>query len=157
MALFQKTVVQKRRDSDYNETLLLNTKKVTNFYPDTDGNVIFYYADVLDRKRKPVEYHVNESFDSFITSLRDEEAKDEDTGLNFMSLTAEAQGVNEDTTYFPQKLGFYKDHFVKAVEHPDDSNKSRVWISDGAFGTVQYKVDGTLTEIEQEGSASISV
>lgn len=155
MALFQKTVTQKRRDKDYNKTLLLNTKKLTTYYPDSDDKIIFYYADVMDRKVKPVEYHADESFDTFITHVRGEEAKEADTGLKHISLTAESKGVNEET--FERKIGFYEDHFVKGIADPDNSNKSFIWIADGAFGATQYKVDASLSEIEEEASGSVSV
>ena len=155
MALFQKAVVQKDRNSDYNETLLLNTKKVVDFHPDTDGNVIFYYAEMGDLKRQAIEYHVDENFDTFIGDLRSAEDKEQDTGYNIISLTAEEAGIGGRT--FAKRIGFHKDNLIKGIEDKDNSNKSHIWLAYGDFKPVRYKVDATLTEIEAEASASESV
>ena len=155
MALFQKTVVQKRRDSDYNETLLLNTKKVVDFHPDSDGNVIFYYSELDNLKRQSIEYHVDEGFDTFINTLRSAEDQEQDTGYHIISLTAEEKGVNGET--FAKRIGFHKDSLIKGIADSDNSNKSHIEIASGGFKPIRYKVDATLSEIEKEASKSVSV
>jgi hypothetical protein len=155
MALFQKAVTQKRRDTDYSETLLLNTKKLVDFHPDSDGQVIFYYADVDNHKVKPIEYHCADGFDTFVTEMREAETEEEDTGYRIITLTAEKKGPNQKD--FAKKIGFHKDNFVKAFADPDDSNKSQLFISYGGYQVVQYKVNASLTEIAKEASASVSV
>jgi hypothetical protein len=155
MALFQKAVTQKRRDTDYSETLLLNTNRLVDGHPDSDGTVIFYYADVDNHKVKPIEYHCSDNFDTFVTQVRTAEDQEADTGFNVISLTAENRGPNQET--FAKRIFFHKDNFVKGYADPDDSNKSQIFLAFGGRGLIQYKVDASLAEIENEASASVSV
>jgi hypothetical protein len=158
MAVLQLTVTQKNRDTDYSDTLLLNTKRMSDYHPDSDGNTVFYYAEATPAgKKQNTEYHIAESFDQFTKKLR--QAEDlESNQSNFdkviVTLQALTRGVNEGT--FNKNIGFHADNFVKAFADADNSSYSHIFLSYGGFKAVRYKVDATLTEIEGELSSSVS-
>lgn len=158
MALFQRAVTQKNRDTDYSDTLLLNTERVSDFHPDDDGNTVFYYAeDTPSGKKQNTEYHTADSFDQFIKALRqaeDLESNQENFDKVIGSFQALTKGIGEET--FNKNIGFHKRNFVKAFADPDNANYSHLFLSYGGFKAVRYKVDATLTEIEGEFSSSVS-
>lgn len=154
MALFQVTVTQKGRNKDFDETLLLNTKRVVDIYPDGDDDSIFYYSERDDRKQLSTEYHIGESQSDFVDILHDATEKENEGDRVFLTFTAETKGVKE--TPFDEDISFNKDMFIKGIEDSEDSDKSHIWIARGAFSAIKFKVDASLSEIEEEASKAIA-
>lgn len=158
MAVLQVAVTQKNRDTGYADTLLIHTKRMSDYHSDSDGNTIFYYAEATPAgKRLNTEYRIAKSFDQFTKMLR--QAEDlESNQSNFdkviVTLPALTKGIGEKA--FAQNVGFHADNFVKAFADSDNSNYSHVFLSYGGFKMVRYKIDATLTEIEGELSSSVS-
>ena len=158
MALFTVDVVSRNHNSNYSETLLLNTEKVGNFYYDSSANggsggTVFFFAENESRRTKSIRYETSLSHADFFDKFSQTVFRESDMSpyRRRLNLSVVARGINEEPWEKQVNVDAHK--LIKAY---DDGSYAIVEVDSGSFDKLVYKTLETISEIKSEYSTSVS-
>jgi len=146
MALFTAALLEENRKSKV-QTLLLNNKRVIDFFEDGDGYCIFHYQTIDNRRQKPVEFKFNGSMYSFMDLVNEAENA---TNRFVHCDVQKVNGVTVNTDYQIQV-----DHVVKGIDLT--ASTSRIFVAEGGFDMIEFDLPFTIASFNASSSTSGSM
>jgi hypothetical protein len=158
--LFKPTIVKEDR-TVCSKYVLLNARRITDFYENQDEYTEFHYAMLGGLPRNKIEYVTSWGLFTF-ESVFDETQENNFITLNVTRYNPHPIGYGGPGTlktwpFSEGKINIVLEHFVKAEAKPSSETGSYVWVARNDFNYVVYEVDDTLDEINSTSSASGSL
>lgn len=150
--LFQVTVTKKNRKT-YAKTLLLTAAKVLDFYEDTDGGTVFYYAERQDRRLPAVEYKTAINSAAFHALLRGA-ANEQFVYIEVTEIVNENSGA-VSTIPSGRTYRVNIDNIIDGYDR--DTRSSYIRIERGPFEVLRFKTSHLIAEIDDISSISYSI
>lgn len=153
MALFTASVIQENR-STVSKTLLLNTCRVSNYYVDSqDDMVVFYYEGLTRRQGQVTEYKFNGTMDQFRVKVIENDLNDDlQKWIHMYVLTV--NGITRNTDYEIQTSKIIS---AQDVDNTTYDNFCEMWIQHGGFEAVKFELPFSISELDASASVSGSM